>query len=216
MQYQQVLDRLNLPTDEQSLATEIGSLIEEMVGSQQNNVQNSLRDFILHHQSPIGLRISSALKYLAQFLEEKPTSPTDYKGVVEAFYTRNSNHIAEGFLLIGAPNVQGILFCIQEDRVKNTTTIRRVVSEIIDPIAKSVLTAQVGHDTKSFISFSNVTTALSQLEKLMTHKPLVEVEKDIFDKPEYTQALYKGFWQEGKSLKDIQSQYKTSQENPAT
>lgn len=208
MSFKDKLDSIMATTDHDTLAKVVVDMVEELVPLQGENDTMSIRNFMLSHNTPIELRIESALKHLGTKLEVQPESKFDFsKGVAFGYYGTNNSAGAVAHLIVGVPNLSGVLITVVIDRVLGTTLIHKAVGTLIAAHAK----AQIDHDGLSDVvqvsTHKKIMVLYSNLDKLMRDALINEPEEDPFDNPAYTNAVYKGYWEQGLTLKQIQAKY---------
>lgn len=208
MTYQTILDNILASSDNTQLAGVVIDAVNNHVGVRYDEKNDEIRNFMLFHASNIEERIKACLRFLEKKLEVQPTSRFDYsKGVVAGYFGSNNSTQSICHLLIGVANLSGILITIVENKVTGHRVIHKAVGVLISEDAKAQVTEQLTGGVKMVSTHPEILLLYNTLKKLSNHEPLVEVVNDPLKTVGYRTALYKGFWEEGKTLKEIQDAY---------
>lgn len=211
MSYQTIIENILATQNNTQLADVVIDAVNNHVGQRYDEKKDEIRNFMLFHNSNIEERVKACLRFLEGKLEVKPTSTFDYtKGVVAGYFGSNNSTQSICHLLIGVANLSGVLITVVENKVTGLRQIHKAVGVLISEDAKAQVTFQLTGGVRMVSTHPEILPLYQTLVKLSNHEPLVEVTEDPFKTVEYRTARYKGFWEEGKTLKAIQEAYMES------
>lgn len=216
MSYQDNLASIRATTDVDSLATAVFEIVDNLNTVQDAEMTRQVHNFMLHHNSTIELRIESAMKFLGGKREIQPTSKYDFtKGVVFGYYSSRSRQGGDiAHLLLGVPGLCAILIVAVRNNVTNKTYIHKAVRTFIAGHARAQVNGSGLSDVKVGTRHKIIMEMYEELDTLSKDGSIDTRPVDPLDNPEYTKAVYQGYWHEGKTLKEINEAYLANTSTP--
>lgn len=215
MTYNDTLTAVLATTEHDALANLVYDTVVTLEQEQDPTLTKEAQNFMLHHNSTIELRIETILKHLGGKLEVQPDSKYDFtKGVICGYFGARSSSGGVAHLVMGVPGLCGILITVVKDGARNSTLIHKAVRTLIAGHVKS----QVQHIGLSEVTatsrYPHIIELYTQMQTIADDGSIDERPVDPLDNPEYTEAVYQGYWHQGKTLKEIQEAYLAKDKPP--
>lgn len=213
MSYQDNLATIKATTDVTGLATAVFDIVDNLSSTQDADMTKQVHNFMLHHNSTIELRIESAMKFLGGKRDTQPTSKYDYtKGVVFGYYSSRSRQGGDiAHLLLGVPGLCAILIVAIRNNLTNELYIHKAVRTLIAGHARAQVKGSELSDVKVATRHKIIMEMYDELTTLTNDGSIDTRPVDPLDTPEYTKAVYQGYWHENKTLKEINEAYLANQ-----